>query len=173
MDTSTTKQEFRRRASKKLVLGFLGCLLMVGLLVGLSFAGYMPGPFTLIPAGIPFVYSCIGFLEVVTGKPFQHFADSWMALKGWQRGIIGTLIVLLAGALIIFGLALVFSCFVPVNKSHSNERGRAMLFGNANVLALQTTLLRPLPEGLPGRGAVSRDFRPKSPPLPRHQVKTA
>ena len=109
MDTSTTKQEFRRRAFKKMGLGFLGCLLMVGFFVGLSFAGYMPGPFTLIPAGIPFVYFCIGFLELVTGKPFQHFAESWMALKGWQRGIIGTLIVLLAGVLIILGLALIFT----------------------------------------------------------------
>ncbi|SRR6266516_3682427 len=110
MDPSTTKEEFRRRALKKLVLGFVGFLLMAGLFVGISFAGYMPAnPFMLIPAGIPFVYFCIGSVELITGRPFQQLADSWMALKGWQRGVIGTLIVLLAGALIIFGLALVFT----------------------------------------------------------------
>src|ERR1043166_3576386 len=110
MNTSTTQQEFRRRATKKVGLGFLGCLLIVGLFVGISFAGYMPGnPFMLIPAGIPFVYVCAGLVELITGRPFQELADAWMTLKGWQRGIIGTLIVLLAGALVIFGVALVFT----------------------------------------------------------------
>jgi len=31
----------------------------------------------------------------------QQLADAWMALSGWQRGVIGTLMVLVAGFLII------------------------------------------------------------------------
>jgi hypothetical protein len=62
----------------------------------------MPGnPFMLIPAGVPFAYFCIGVIELFTGRPFQELADAWMGLKGWQRGVIGTLIVVLAGFLII------------------------------------------------------------------------
>jgi hypothetical protein len=55
----------------------------------------------LIPAGIPFVYLCVGIVELLTGRPFQQLADAWMSLKGWQRGIIGTLIVVVAGFLIL------------------------------------------------------------------------
>jgi hypothetical protein len=111
MDTETSP-EFRKAAAKKITLGILGCLLMAGVYVAIAFAGYMPGnPFMLIPAGIPFVYVCIGLIELLTGRPYQQLADAWMALKGWQRGIIGTLIVLGGGFLIIVTMAAVVMLF--------------------------------------------------------------
>ena len=101
MDT-TILPDFRKRALKKVTIGILGCLGMAGLFTAIAFAGYMPGnPFMLIPAAIPFVYFCIGIVELLTGRPYQHLAEAWMALRGWQRGVIGTLIVVVAGFLII------------------------------------------------------------------------
>ena len=106
MDTINAANEFRKRALKKVTFGLLGFLLMAGLLLVVSLAGYMPGnPFMLISAGVPFVYLCIGVIELLTGRPFQQLADAWMALRGWQRGVIGTLIVFVAGSLIMFLIA--------------------------------------------------------------------
>ena len=112
MNTDTTTTDFRKRALKKLILGILGCVLMAGIYVAIAFAGYMPGnPFMLIPAAFPFVYVCIGIIELLTGRPFQQLADSWMALKGWQRGVIGTLIVLVGGFVIVVVMAAVVMFF--------------------------------------------------------------
>lgn len=105
-DTITGPKDFSKRALKKLIIGILGFVLMAGLFLIISLAGYMPGnPFMLIPAAIPFVYFCVGVIELLTGRPFQQLADAWMALRGWQRGVIGTLIVVVAGFLVIFLMA--------------------------------------------------------------------
>jgi hypothetical protein len=102
MDKTSTAQEFRRRALKKVTIGILGCLGMAGLFISIPFAGYMPGnPFMLVPACIPFVYVCIGVIELLTGRSYHQLADGWMALRGRHRGVIGTLIVLVGGFLII------------------------------------------------------------------------
>lgn len=108
MDTNNPGRAFRQSALKKVILGILGCLGMAGLYVAIAFAGFVPAnPFMLIPAGIPFVYFCIGIIELLTGRPFQQLADAWMALQGWQRGVIGTLIVLVGGFLIFVVMAAV------------------------------------------------------------------
>jgi hypothetical protein len=109
---TTTPPEFRKRALKKVALGILGTLAMAGLFMAIAFAGYMPGnPFMLVPAAIPFVYFCVGVIELLTGRPYRQLADAWMALKGWQRGIIGTLVVLVAGFLIIVVMTAVVMWF--------------------------------------------------------------
>ena len=97
-----TPPEFRNAAIRKVALGILGCLLMAGILVAIAFAGYTPGnPFMLIPAAIPFVYFCIGSIELITGRPYRQLAEAWMTLRGWQRGVLGTLIVLVGGLVIV------------------------------------------------------------------------
>ena len=111
MDTATPP-EFRKAAVKKVTLGILGCLLLAGIYVAIAFAGYMPAnPFMLVPAAIPFVYVCMGSIELITGRPYQQLAYAWMALKGWQRGVIGTLIVLVGGFVIIVVMTAVVMMF--------------------------------------------------------------
>jgi hypothetical protein len=106
MNTPTTQPEIRKRAWKKILYGIGGCILFGALFAGISAFGYMPGnPFMLIPAAMPFVYFCIGFIELITGRPYQQLADAWMSLKGWQRGVIGTFIVMVGGVIIIFVVA--------------------------------------------------------------------
>jgi uncharacterized membrane protein len=48
-----------------------------------------------------FIFVCAGFLELVTGSPFSQLGRKWMALRGWQRGVLGTLIVLATAVFII------------------------------------------------------------------------
>lgn len=66
------------------------------------------GPFKLIVLGVPGAFLLSGLIELVTGAPFQHVAEKWDMLQGWQRGIFGILIVVLAiiammGAVVMFG----------------------------------------------------------------------
>ena len=108
LEPITAAKEFRKRALKRFLLGLLGCIVLIALFLGLSFAGYVPAnPFMLIPAAIPFVYFCIGSIELISGRPYQQFARSWMALKGWQRGVLGTLIVIVAFIIIFGGVGLI------------------------------------------------------------------
>jgi hypothetical protein len=114
MDTSTTDTGFRRRAWIKVGIGAVGFALMLGLffLIGAMF-GYAPvNPFKMIPLCIPFVYFCIGLIEVVSGRPYRQLAAAWMGLRGWQRGVIGTIIVIGALVFILLGVAFVFTYFV-------------------------------------------------------------
>jgi hypothetical protein len=111
---STIGVGFHKRAWIKVAIGALGFVLILGLffLIGLV-AGYAPvNPFKMIPLCIPFVYLCIGLIEVVSGKPYRHLAAAWMNLRGWQRGIIGIIIVIAAFAFILLGVAFVFTYLI-------------------------------------------------------------
>jgi hypothetical protein len=106
--TITIAPDFRKRALKKVSIGVFGTLGLTAVFIALAFAGYTPNnPFVLIPVAIPFVYFCFGIVELLTGRPYKDLADAWMTLKGWQRGVIGTLIVLASGFLIIIVVAAV------------------------------------------------------------------
>jgi hypothetical protein len=50
-------------------------------------------------------YLLVGLVEVLTNKSFIHWGQKWMALKGWQRGIFGTLFLLLVLAAVV--------CIIP------------------------------------------------------------
>jgi hypothetical protein len=48
---------------------------------------------------LPGAYAFAGLAEFITGVPFVELSKRWNHLKGWQRGLLGTLIVL--GGLIV------------------------------------------------------------------------
>jgi hypothetical protein len=62
-------------------------------------------PKGLMLFAFPGAYALAGIIEIITGVPFVEFARRWDQLKGWQRGVFGTAIVLLAGFIIISGFA--------------------------------------------------------------------
>ena len=99
----------RRKGAIKLLGGLLGTALLIGGVVFAAARGFQfKSPFTMIPLAIPFVYFCIGGIETITGAPFRRTAELWMALKGWQRGLLGTFIVLGAIVVVVVGLGLMF-----------------------------------------------------------------
>lgn len=56
--------------------------------------------------GVPGAFALVGLVQTVSGVPFSELAGRWDDLQGWQRGILGTLIVLVAVSIIIGGLLL-------------------------------------------------------------------
>jgi len=83
---------------------------------GLAFAvfilprwNHQLGPGGLALFALPGAYALSGLAEFVTGIPFVHLARRWDHLKGWQRGVFGTLIVFMAGLVILLGVALFLS----------------------------------------------------------------
>jgi hypothetical protein len=62
-------------------------------------------PIGLAVFALPGAFAIAGLLEMVTGIPLGDTAQRWDQLKGWQRGVLGTTIVLVAGFLIICAFA--------------------------------------------------------------------
>lgn len=84
----------------------------VGLLIPvffLPYLGFQLTPFGMVPLALPGAYALSGLVEFVTGVSFFELAAQWDQLEGWQRGILGTFIVLGMGAVIICGVALVLA----------------------------------------------------------------
>lgn len=71
--------------------------------------GHQLTPIGMIPFALPGAYALVGLTEFITGISFFEFAKRWDELKGWQRGVFGTFIVLVAGFLIICGFAFIAS----------------------------------------------------------------
>jgi len=97
----------RRKGFSRFIIG-LGAF-AVGLTIPLFVLPYFRHQLTptgMIPFALPGAYALSGLIELITGVDFFEFARRWDELKGWQRGIFGTFIVLVAGLLIItvFGL---------------------------------------------------------------------
>ena len=57
--------------------------------------------------GLPLVPLFCYAAEFITGIPFSELSTRWDRLKGWQRGISGTLIVVIGGAILFFAFAMV------------------------------------------------------------------
>jgi hypothetical protein len=94
---------------RKGFLRFLGGLAVFA--IGLAFTmlilprlGVQLTPVGLAAFALPGAYALSGLVEIVTGISFMQFARRWDDLKGWQRGVFGTFIVLLAGMVIILGV---------------------------------------------------------------------
>jgi hypothetical protein len=95
-----SSSQVRKRGLKYLAFGGGLFALVVILLLWLSaHAGSVHFP--IVGATLPLALALIGSIELTTGAPFQRLADSWMRLRGWQRGVLGTLIVLASLAIIL------------------------------------------------------------------------
>ena len=46
-----------------------------------------------------------GLIEIVTNRSFVYWGQKWMELKGWQRGLFGTIFLLLVLAALV--------CIIP------------------------------------------------------------
>ncbi len=62
------------------------------------------GPAKAALMAIPGVFALMGLVESVTASKFGELAQKWDTLKGWQRGVLGTLVAMLALALMFFGM---------------------------------------------------------------------
>ena len=57
---------------------------------------------------VPGAFALGGLIQLVSGVPFSELSDRWDSLQGWQRGVLGTLIFVVASGLLV-GLILLFA----------------------------------------------------------------
>lgn len=98
----------RANGLRKLMIGAAGAIVIGVVFYLISRTGYAPTSFALIPFALPGAYALIGILEIIVGVPFVDLADRWDDLAGWQRGILGTLVVAMAIAAAVGGMALTY-----------------------------------------------------------------
>jgi len=97
----------RQRGGAKLAgsgLAFAGVFYAV--LQHKSLGSSHAGPIALIAMGAPGAFALVGLFELVSGMPFTKAAEAWDSLEGWQRGVLGLMVVVLAFALVIGGMVL-------------------------------------------------------------------
>jgi hypothetical protein len=99
----SVRQEGLRRFAIGAAVFAIGITIPVFLL---PYLGHQLTPPGMIPFALPGAYALSGLIEAVTGISFIEAARRWDELQGWQRGVFGTFIVLVAGILIICGFAL-------------------------------------------------------------------
>jgi len=88
----------RRRALKIIAFGLVAAAAWTGFVMLLAERGrqlWGPG------LGVPAVPLLAGLVELVSGRTFEDLAQSWDELKGWQRGILGLVIVAIATTVIV------------------------------------------------------------------------
>jgi hypothetical protein len=68
---------------------------------------YPAGPGGALLIGAPGALALIGLIECMTGMPFHQIEAAWAGLSGWQRFVGGTVIVLVGGAAVFAGVAVV------------------------------------------------------------------
>lgn len=100
MDASIRKNGF-----KKLALGTAALVAVFWFVLWLQRQGYSPNSFALIALGAPVAIGFVGLLEITVNRPFSEMEEWWNNLKGWQRGVLGLLVVIVAFVLLACGMA--------------------------------------------------------------------
>lgn len=62
--------------------------------------------FKVIMMATPGAFAIVGFVELLTGLEFLHIAKKWDELRGWQRGVLGLLVVALSIVIMMGGMIL-------------------------------------------------------------------
>ncbi|EDY18556.1 hypothetical protein CfE428DRAFT_3941 [Chthoniobacter flavus Ellin428] len=112
MNTPEThgRTSVRRKGLFHFVIGL--AVFAVGLTIPVFLLPYFHHQLTptgMIPFALPGAYALSGLIEFLTGVSFLEFARRWDELKGWQRGIFGTFIVIIALFLILAAGGLIAS----------------------------------------------------------------
>ena len=113
--TDDRQRHFRRAGLRAMaVFGPLAAAIAALAAVGArwlegSALDFLAGPWLPYVAALPAIPFLAGLAVYVTGRPFRELAAAWDELRGWQRGVLGILIVLVAAAAILGGVALVLA----------------------------------------------------------------
>lgn len=102
------REEVRGKGLLKLIGGGIISLLIWMWISAGNQPSTQGGVFKLILLAIPFVVATMGFVETFTGIPFSRFGDAWDELQGWQRGVLGVLVVILS-FIVIMGLVMLLA----------------------------------------------------------------
>ena len=96
----------RQKGLIKLVIGTVCEVLAGQFYLHLKAQGLQPNIFLMIAVATPGAFGLAGLLELVTGISFTDIAGRWDDLAGWQRGVLGVIVVVLAFVLMMVGVML-------------------------------------------------------------------
>ncbi|MEM9731180.1 MAG: hypothetical protein AAF997_21580 [Myxococcota bacterium] len=103
--------DLRRRALRKIGVGGAGFALgLAGFYALHAWGVTLRGLFVALLA-LPGAYALVGTLELATGSPFRDLSQRWDELRGWQRGALGTFVVVIA--LLILGGIMILTDVLP------------------------------------------------------------
>jgi hypothetical protein len=96
----------RAVGTKKFLVGSLGMVVVWLFVHFIRLQGFAPTSTAMILLALPGAYALMGMLEIVAGVAFSEIGQKWDDLAGWQRGILGTAVAIIAFALVIVGMVL-------------------------------------------------------------------
>ncbi|NIA00288.1 hypothetical protein [Massilia sp. CCM 8734] len=99
----------REKAMVKLVGGAIGFAILYATLLknGLGDSG-TGSRLKMMAVAVPGAFLLAGLIELVTGAPFQQVSTQWDSLQGWQRGVLGIVIVIVS-AIVLMGAMVMFA----------------------------------------------------------------
>jgi hypothetical protein len=100
---SDAQSNTRLKGLAILLLGGFGALVFTVVAASLKAKGY---EIYGVGWGIPGAYALSGLIQAVTGVPFTQISEQWDELEGWQRGVLGVIVVCVAIAIFMAGVAL-------------------------------------------------------------------
>ena len=91
----------RQKGLLKLLIGGLAGIAAGYLLQIMQESGTTVNMFYLVAIAAPAAWGLGGLLEFILNRPFSEMETWWNSLKGWQRGILGFIVVILSFVLMI------------------------------------------------------------------------
>lgn len=95
----------RKKGFIKIAIGIVAGIAVTYFVFWLQSQGRTPNSFALIGLGAPVAIGLVGLLEAIMNRPFSEMEDWWGSLKGWQRGVLGLLVVIIAFSIIVGAMA--------------------------------------------------------------------
>ena len=89
---------------QKLGIGALVCFTIFSFIYMNHYEDALMNKNSIIYISAPVAYALIGLLEIISGVPFKDIAKSWDEISGWQRGIIGVIVVIVVLAVFTIGV---------------------------------------------------------------------
>jgi hypothetical protein len=102
-ESSEEETGVRAHGIKMLFLGGLGAFIYTLIALFLNTKNYSIHG---IGWGIPGAYALAGLIQTVSGVPFTQLSDKWDDLKGWQRGVLGLIAIVVSFFIFIFAVVI-------------------------------------------------------------------
>lgn len=100
------ESSIRLNGVKKLVTGAFAGVAAAYFVYWLQLQGYSPSGIALIGLAAPAAWGFVGLLEMLMNRPFTDMEVWWNSLHGWQRGVLGVFVVIMAFTLMIASIGL-------------------------------------------------------------------
>ena len=104
------ESSIRKKGLLKFIKGSFAGVSAGALLHQLQLSGETLNIFYLLAIATPAAWGLVGFLEMIINRPFSEMEIWWGSLKGWQRGVLSLLVVILS-VVLMFSVVFILGYF--------------------------------------------------------------